>query len=101
MSATPYSVYGTGTNLLFAFHGYGMDGYQFQLLEESLCKDYQVVGFHLPFHKGGPEAHEDWIEHVRETIKKILEEKGVQNFSIAGYSIGSKITLALMSQFKG
>ena len=78
MSAAPYSVYGTGTSLLFAFHGYGMDGYQFQVLEGSLCKDYHIIGFHLPYHKGGPDNYDGWIELVRETIKKILEEKGVK-----------------------
>lgn len=97
----PHTTYGTGQRLLFVFHGYGMDGQQFQVLKESLCVDYQIVGFHLPYHKGGPEDHEGWIKGVKETIEKFLKEKGDQQFSLAGYSIGSNIALDLLTHFNG
>ncbi len=96
----PYTIYGSGSSLLFAFHGYGMDGRQFQVLRKSLCMDYQVVGFHLPYHKSGPETHTDWLETVIETIKRIMAEKETHQCSIAGYSIGVKVALALLPHIK-
>lgn len=96
----PHTTYGSGSILLFTFHGYGMDGRQFQVLKESLCADYLVVGFHLPYHKNGWVSHTDWLATVIETMQLILAQKGAKEFSIAGYSIGVKIALALLPHFK-
>ena len=57
MSTAPHVSYGKGTSVLFAFHGYGMDGQQFQVLANSVCAKYKVVGFHFPYHRGGLSDH--------------------------------------------
>lgn len=97
---TSYSQYGRGNQLLIAFHGYGMDGTQFRVLEDSFLKKYKVIGFHLPYHKNGPSNHEDWIKLVKAEIRSLVKQYEVTQFSLAGYSIGSKVTLHLMEEFK-
>lgn len=95
----PHTTYGSGSTLLFTFHGYGMDGRQFQVFRESLCADYQIIGFHLPYHKGGPGTHIGWLETVIGTIRQIMTEKGIHECSIAGYSVGAKVALMLLPYF--
>lgn len=100
MPIASHVTYGKGHHLLFAFHGYGMSGRQFQVLKTSIGEGYQVVGFHLPYHKGGTSDHEGWLRDLVATIKLILKEKEASQFSLAGYSIGSKIALSLLRHFK-
>lgn len=100
MSEIPYMIYGTGHRLLFAFHGYGMDGRQFQVLRDSLCSEYRVIGFHLPYHRQGPTDHHEWFNGVIEEIHRLIYEDDVREFSIAGYSIGSKVALATVPHFR-
>lgn len=95
-----YSQYGKGEELLFAFHGYGMDGCQFRILEQSLNRRYHIIGFHLPYHNNGPSGHQNWITGVKAEIKKILIQHKTENFSLAGYSVGSKVSLSLMEEFQ-
>lgn len=95
-----YSQYGRGRQLLIAFHGYGMDGSQFRVLEDSLLKKYNIIGFHLPYHKNGPANHEDWIDLVKAEIRKLVAQSEFEYFSLAGYSIGSKVTLHLIEEFQ-
>lgn len=97
---TAYSQYGQGNQLLIAFHGYGMDGTQFRVLEDSFLKKYSVIGFHLPYHKNGPLDHENWIKEVKAEIRSLVKQYEVEQFSLAGYSIGSKVTLHLMEEFQ-
>lgn len=96
-----YSTYGTGSKILLAFHGYGMDGNQFQILEKSICHSHQVIGFHLPYHNQGASDHKGWMSEVISEIEHILDHLNVHQFSIAGYSIGAKIALNLIGHFKG
>ena len=95
-SESPYSEYGSGTQLLFAFHGYGMNGDQFLTFTKSLIPTYKIIGFHLPYHRNGPENHQDWIAITLTTIYQIITDRKVQNYSLAGYSIGARICLHLL-----
>ncbi|MGB3466887.1 MAG: alpha/beta fold hydrolase [Cyclobacteriaceae bacterium] len=95
-----YSQYGEGEKLLFAFHGYGMDGTQFNVLRESFARRYKLIGFHMPYHKNGPLQHQNWLQGVSETMYRILDGHDMQEFDMAGYSIGSKIVLYLVEKFR-
>jgi len=91
-------IYGEGDEILFAFHGYGMTGRQFEVLD-SLTSRYCIIGFHLPYHKGGPLAHEKWLDMVEASMIEILTMKGKDSFSIVGYSFGAKIALHMAQLF--
>ena len=46
-----YYKFGAGPKAMLCFHGYGMHGKQFKLLEGSLGEKYTFYGFDLFFHK--------------------------------------------------
>ena len=46
-----YYKFGSGPKAMLCFHGYGMHGKQFKLLESSLGHAYTFYGFDLFFHK--------------------------------------------------
>jgi pimeloyl-ACP methyl ester carboxylesterase len=95
-----YIEYGEGKDWLLAFHGYGMDGNQFQILTKSLTARYRIIGFHLPYHKSGPTHHVGWMRSIIEKINELINEYGIAKFSLAGYSIGAKVALQLIPTFQ-
>lgn len=99
--------YGTGAKPLLAFHGYGMTGRQFHVLEQSVLTKYHVYGFDHFFHGGS--KLEDWTETqilagmpkamVRSYVDEWFKVYGRQRFSVMAYSIGANIALILAEEF--
>ena len=99
--------YGSGTKPLLAFHGYGMTGKQFHVLERSILQEYHVYGFDHFFH--GDSALNGWTEQQiiagmpKDMVAAYAEEwfklHGRQRFSVMGYSIGANIALILGELF--
>ncbi len=102
-----YHEYGSGSKPLLAFHGYGMTGKQFMVLEQSVLKDYHVYGFDHFFH--GESKLSGWDEKQiisgmpRTLVKTYAEEWfntfGRQRISVMGYSIGANLALLLVEEF--
>ncbi|RWY49472.1 alpha/beta fold hydrolase [Mucilaginibacter gilvus] len=102
-----YHEYGSGSKPLLAFHGYGMTGRQFHVLEKSILKEYHVYGFDHFFH--GESKVEGWSEAQivagmpKDMVKAYVEEwfklHGRQRFSLMGYSIGANIALILLEEY--
>ena len=102
-----YHEYGDGDQYLFAFHGYGMNGKQFQNLPSYLLSKYKVIGINLFFHEGS-EIKPYSLKKIREGLAKkdikkllapLLQKYEVKDFAIAGYSIGSNFALTLMEYY--
>ena len=102
-----YHEYGKGEKLLFAFHGYGMLGDQFKVLEKSILQQYRVIGFDQFFH-GETEIYdlkESAIlaslapEFITDIINAWFNQFGRQRFSLIGYSIGANMALFLVQKF--
>jgi pimeloyl-ACP methyl ester carboxylesterase len=55
-----YHEYGTGTKPMLAFHGYGMTGRQFEVLQKSVLSKYRVYSFDHFFH--GKTELNSWTE---------------------------------------
>lgn len=99
--------YGTGPKPLLAFHGYGMTGRQFHVLEKSLLTKYHVYGFDHFFH--GESRLEGWTDkQIRAGMTKkmmytYLQEwfkvYGEQRISILGYSLGANLGLTLAEEY--
>jgi len=99
--------YGTGAKPLLAFHGYGMTGKQFHVLERSVLKDYHVYGFDHFFHHES--RLDNWTEQqiltgmpramVRQYVEEWFKLHGRQRFSVMAYSIGANIGLILVEEF--
>jgi pimeloyl-ACP methyl ester carboxylesterase len=102
-----YHEYGEGDKPMLAFHGYGMTGRQFHVLEKSILQEYHVYGFDHFFH--GESKLGGWTEQQiitgmpREMVKEYAEEwfkkHGRQRFSLMGYSIGANIALILVEEY--
>lgn len=102
-----YHEYGSGEKLLFAFHGYGMSGIQFNVFEQSLLKQFRIVSFDHFFHGTS------YLEEVNEAsilagmepgflkayINTWFEAFGEERFSLMGYSIGANLALFLVEHF--
>lgn len=102
-----YHEYGSGTKLLFAFHGYGMSGRQFSVLQQSLVQQYRIIGFDHFFHGTSAlyEAKEAVVlagmqpEILKAYINSWFKKFGRQRFALLGYSIGANMALYLTQQF--
>jgi pimeloyl-ACP methyl ester carboxylesterase len=102
-----YHEYGTGTKPMLAFHGYGMTGKQFHVLEQSVLNEYRVYGFDHFFH--GESKLDNWSEKQilsgipRQMVKAYLEEwfniHGRQRISLMAYSIGANLALILLEEY--
>ncbi|MGE6218718.1 alpha/beta fold hydrolase [Nubsella zeaxanthinifaciens] len=103
-----YHEYGSGTALLLAFHGFGMKGTQFKVLEASLGKKYKIISFDLFFH-GETTLQDCDVKKVRKGLQPVFFTKQIKQFlgalypetekvSLLSYSIGTRMALALIEQ---
>ncbi len=99
-----YETYGSGTEILFAFHGFGNHCSDFKILEPSLGKKYKIISFNLPYH--GKSFIDASVvdksiskEELRELLLQFLLQHQVTRFSLMGYSLGGKIVLQLIELF--
>lgn len=93
-----YYQFGNGTQTMLCFHGYGMHGKQFRLLEDTaLASKYTFYGFDLFFHKE-TKLHDQSLKAVKKGISKkefaglineFCEDQHIQRFSVMGYSMGT------------
>jgi pimeloyl-ACP methyl ester carboxylesterase len=88
-------------NLLF-FHGFGQDHAVFLSLAKALSSRYTCYIFDLYFHGEStwqqneqPLQKEDW----KKIMAHFLEENHLEKFSLAGFSLGSKLALATLEAF--
>ncbi|MDN5283754.1 MAG: alpha/beta fold hydrolase [Mucilaginibacter sp.] len=99
--------YGTGNRPLLAFHGYGMTGRQFHVLEKSILLQYHIYGFDHFFH--GESKLDGWTDEqirigmpkdmVRLYMQEWFKVYGEQRFSVMGYSIGANLALILLEEY--
>jgi pimeloyl-ACP methyl ester carboxylesterase len=102
-----YHEYGSGAKPLLAFHGYGMTGRQFHVLEKSILKEYHVYGFDHFFH--GESTLTGWTEQqiiagmpkimVKAYLEAWFQQFGRQRISLMAYSIGANFALLLVEEF--
>jgi pimeloyl-ACP methyl ester carboxylesterase len=102
-----YHEYGTGAKPLLAFHGYGMTGKQFHVLEKSVLSKYHVYGFDHFFH--GESKLDGWTEQqilagmpkamVRSYLEEWFKVHGRQRISLMAYSIGANFVLILLEEY--
>jgi pimeloyl-ACP methyl ester carboxylesterase len=102
-----YHEYGTGSKPMLAFHGYGMTGRQFEVLQKSVLSRYRVYSFDHFFH--GDTRLENWTEQQiltgmpRTMMHNYIEEwfklHGRQRISLMGYSIGANMALVLLEDY--
>ena len=101
-----YYEYGTGPQLLLAFHGFGMRGTQFKIFEQSLGEKYTIISFDLFFH-GETKLVDDSVINVRKGLQSKIFAQQINDFlkanypevdkvSLLSYSIGTRMALCLI-----
>jgi pimeloyl-ACP methyl ester carboxylesterase len=103
-----YNHWGTGTRLLFGFHGYGESAASFTFLGEALegapgeapAGDYTLIAIDLPFH-GETEWKEGlffdplWLPAILTEIATRFPGR-LADWWLLGYSMGGRIALQLL-----
>lgn len=101
-----YYKFGNGPKDILCFHGYGMHGRQFKVLEESLADKYTFYGFDLFFHEG-TKLIDQSVSTVKKGISKkqlaalfldFCEKNNIGQFSIMAYSMGSYFATSLIEE---
>ncbi len=101
-----YYKFGEGPKNMLCFHGYGMHGKQFKILESSLGSKYTFYGFDLFFHK---ETHlkDQGLPAVKKGISKkelaalftdFCKKGGIERFSVIGYSMGTHYATIIVEE---
>lgn len=97
-----YSKEGNGPQPMLFFHGFGQDHSVFLPLAKTLSSTYTCYLFDLYFHgestwhqEETPLEKEEW----KAIIARFLEENQIHQFSLAGFSLGSKLALAILEAF--
>jgi len=92
-----YYKYGSGPKTMLCFHGYGMHGKQFKILESSLGEKYTFYGFDLFFHKETRLKDQSLWAIKKGITKKELAAlvvefcrfENIDRFSVIAYSMGT------------
>jgi len=96
-----YSVFGTGSSSVIAFHGFDQDGSVFQILAERFS-EYQFIAPDLPFHGKSVLTRKQQpitADQVTEIVKLITEEQKIDRFSIMAFSIGARFVWPVLRAF--
>ena len=92
-----YYKFGKGPKNMLCFHGYGMHGKQFKVLEASLGEKYTFFGFDLFFHKE-TKLKDQLLPAIKKGISKkqlaaliteFCSHERIGRFSLIGYSMGT------------
>ncbi|TCK80621.1 alpha/beta fold hydrolase [Albibacterium bauzanense] len=101
-----YYQFGHGAKKMLCFHGYGMHGKQFTVLEPALGNQYTFYGFDLFFHKE-TKLKDSSLNAVKKGISKeelsqlfleFCEAQNIVQFSIIAYSMGSHYATTLVEE---
>jgi pimeloyl-ACP methyl ester carboxylesterase len=101
-----YYKFGNGPQPMLCFHGYGMHGKQFKLLEVTLDLKYTFYGFDLFFHKE-TKLKDQSLAAVKKGISKkelaalfaeFCQHEGIERFSVIGYSMGTHYATVIVEE---
>jgi pimeloyl-ACP methyl ester carboxylesterase len=92
-----YYKFGNGPKKMLCFHGFGMHGKQFKILETTLGSKYTFIGFDLFFHKE-TKLKDQSLAAVKKGISKqelaaliadFCKFEHIDRFSVISYSMGT------------
>lgn len=96
-----YAKYGSGPQILIAFHGFGQNKGVYKPLSEVLIK-YTIYSFDLFFHgdskyniKNSPLTPSSFVD----LINIFLRKENIKRFSLVGFSMGAKFALLVTQTF--
>lgn len=95
-----YEKIGQGSEILFAFHGFGQDKTFFRSWEKKLGNRYTIYAIDLFYHGGSTRpikklTKKEWARH----FEKVLLENQIKSFSLLGYSLGGRFAISSALSF--
>lgn len=96
-----YEKWGTGKEILIAFHGFGQTASIFQNISEALQDKYTVYACSLFYHgesklPGHVKPGEPLTPEIfKKGFLKFCEQNSIEQFSLMGYSLGGRLVLQL------
>ncbi len=101
-----YEEYGSGEQLLIAFHGFDRHASDFKVFESSLGFKYKIISFNLFYHGNSliTKANlkkEFTLLDLKGLIDELLRERHQNEFSLLAYSLGGKIALCCIQLYPG
>ncbi|MEM6642171.1 MAG: alpha/beta hydrolase [Bacteroidota bacterium] len=95
-----YEVFGTGNQILLAFHGFGQDRKIFGPWARILREDFKIYAFDLFYH-GESTRRQDYLskEEWKHWLEDFLQKEGIDHFSVLGYSLGGRFAIAAAMSF--
>jgi len=104
-----YYKYGNGKQSMLCFHGFGMHGKQFRVLEDDLGGKYTFYGFDLFFHKETKLKNNSIAnvkaglskKHLADLIAAFCTHENIDRFSVIGYSMGTHFATSLVEEMGG
>jgi pimeloyl-ACP methyl ester carboxylesterase len=94
-----YYIFGSGTNTLFCFHGYGEDGSSFAYLEKNLGGIYTLFALDFPVHgKTKWNEKEPFTPNDLIKVLELIHPNKNNKFSLLAYSMGGRAALHLLQQ---
>lgn len=91
-----YYTWGSGTQPVVCFHGYGETADSFLVVKPYLEKHCTVLTIEMPFH-GATQWHSHHHPlHVQYLAAIITSQFGTQAFTVLGYSMGGRVALQLL-----
>ncbi len=97
------SIFGSGPNHVFCFHGFGQDGTSFKVFEKNFENNYTLLAIDFPFHgktewnEGLLMSPDDLLNILVLIIAERVNAPGKKfTFSILAYSLGGRIALYLL-----
>jgi pimeloyl-ACP methyl ester carboxylesterase len=95
-----YNLYGNGTDVLIAFHGYGQDNTFFRHLAECFYDHYIIVAVDLAYHGSNLHTEADFCfnrQYAQQWMSSLLIHLGRQSVGIIGFSLGARLALFIAS----
>ncbi|MGB3851138.1 MAG: alpha/beta hydrolase [Tunicatimonas sp.] len=102
LSTTPplsFNTYGSGSEALLAFHGYGQNGSVYKRLAAALKNKYTIYSFDLYFHgksPGWPSGQAVTVAQWQQSVSSVLAQYNIDRFSMVSYSLGARFALTLV-----
>jgi pimeloyl-ACP methyl ester carboxylesterase len=96
-----YHLYKGGPKYLLAFHGFGQNSKAYLPLVEQLSNEYTILSFDLFFHGNSHWNINEFLSKNKwaSIINDVLIKHEINNFSMAGFSLGGKFALATIESF--
>lgn len=101
-----YYRFGSGDQNVLCFHGYGMHGRQFKILENPLGEQFTFYGFDLFFHKE-TKLKDQSLKNVKKGISKsnlanLIKDfcafENIPDFTLLSYSMGTHYATAIAEE---